>query len=46
MLAYHFNLGCHGLVIGLIVGLSSAAILTFLRLRRSMRLFEQGAYNK
>ena len=36
-LAYHFDLECHGLVIGLIVGLSSAAILTALRIRRDIR---------
>ena len=42
MLAYHFDMGCMGLVIGLIVGLSSAAILTAMRLRNRMRLFERG----
>jgi MATE family multidrug resistance protein len=36
-LAYGMDMGCHGLVMGLIVGLSSAAILTFLRLRRQIR---------
>ena len=36
-LAYHFGLECHGLVTGLIVGLSSAAILTALRIRRDIR---------
>ncbi len=46
LLAYRFGMGCHGLVIGLIVGLSSAAILTYLRLRHSMRLFESGKLNK
>lgn len=45
LLAYNFEMGCHGLVIGLIMGLSSAAILTYLRLRRSMRLFEAGKLN-
>jgi MATE family multidrug resistance protein len=34
LLAYHFNMGCHGLVAGLIVGLSSAAIMTAIRLRK------------
>ena len=37
VLAYHFDLECHGLVIGLIVGLSSAALLTALRIRRDVR---------
>ncbi len=37
VLAYHFDLGCHGLVIGLIVGLSSAALLTALRIRKNLR---------
>lgn len=36
-LAYGMDMGCHGLVIGLIVGLSSAAILTSLRLHRQVR---------
>lgn len=36
-LAYHFDMECHGLVIGLIVGLSSAALLTALRIRRDIR---------
>ena len=36
-LAYQFGLECHGLVTGLIVGLSSAAILTALRIRRDIR---------
>lgn len=40
-LAYGMDMGCHGLIIGLIVGLSSAALLTSLRLHRSMRRFEQ-----
>lgn len=34
LLAYHFNMGCHGLVAGLIVGLSSAALMTAIRLRK------------
>ncbi len=38
LLAYHFDMGCHGLVIGLIVGLSSAALMTALRLRRRVSL--------
>jgi MATE family multidrug resistance protein len=38
LLAYHFNMGCHGLVIGLIVGLSSAALMTAIRLRRRVSL--------
>lgn len=42
LLAYTFGMGCHGFVIGLIVGLSSAAIFTALRLRRQTRLFEHG----
>ena len=41
-LAYHFGMGCEGLVIGLIVGLSSAALLTAVRLHRQTRLFESG----
>jgi MATE family multidrug resistance protein len=36
LLAYHFDMGCHGLVIGLIVGLSSAALMTALRLRKKV----------
>jgi MATE family multidrug resistance protein len=36
-LAYGLDMGCHGLVIGLIVGLTSAAVMTFLRLRRKIR---------
>ena len=43
LLAYRFDLGCHGLTIGLIVGLSTAALLTSWRLARSMRHFERGA---
>jgi MATE family multidrug resistance protein len=38
LLAYHFDMGCHGLVIGLIVGLSSAALMTAIRLRRRVSL--------
>ena len=41
LLAYHFDMGCHGLVIGLIVGLSSAALMTALRLRRKVSLAEK-----
>ena len=36
ILAYHFDMGCKGLVIGLIVGLSTAALLTSLRLRKKV----------
>ena len=36
LLAYRFDLECHGLVVGLIVGLSSAALLTALRVRRNI----------
>ena len=36
-LAYGMDMGCHGLVTGLIVGLSSAALLTSLRLYRQVR---------
>ena len=41
LLAYHFDMGCHGLVIGLIVGLSSAALMTALRLRKKVALAEK-----
>ncbi len=41
MLAYSFNLECQGLVIGLILGLSAAALMTALRLRRQMHAFER-----
>ena len=34
LLAYHFDMGCRGLVTGLIVGLTSAALMTALRLRK------------
>lgn len=36
-LAYGLDLGCHGLVVGLIVGLSSAALLTALRLHSKVK---------
>jgi MATE family multidrug resistance protein len=36
LLAYRFDMECYGLVIGLIVGLSSAALLTALRVRRNI----------
>lgn len=42
LLAYGMNMECHGLVIGLILGLSSAALLTLLRLRSRISLFERG----
>lgn len=42
LLAYHFDMGCYGLTIGLIIGLTSAALMTFLRVRRDVRKFEQG----
>lgn len=38
ILAYHFDLECYGLVWGLIVGLSSAALLTALRIARNIRI--------
>ncbi len=38
VLAYHFDLECYGLVWGLIVGLSSAALLTALRIARNIRI--------
>ena len=38
LLAYRFDMECYGLVIGLIVGLSSAALLTALRIRRNIRI--------
>ena len=40
-LAYIFDMGCQGLTIGLIVGLSSAALLTSLRLFHTLRRFER-----
>ena len=40
VLAYTFDMGCQGLTIGLIVGLSSAALLTSLRLFRTLRKLE------
>ena len=36
-LAYGLDMGCHGLVIGLIVGLTSAAILTATRLYKTIK---------
>ena len=36
-LAYGMDMGCHGLVTGLIVGLTSAAVMTFIRLRKHVR---------
>lgn len=36
LLAYRFDMECQGLVVGLIVGLSSAALLTALRVRRNI----------
>ena len=41
LLAYHFDMGCHGLVVGLIVGLSSAALMTAFRLRKRVALAEK-----
>lgn len=41
LLAYTFGLGTHGLVIGLILGLSTAAVMTLVRLRRRVALFER-----
>ena len=41
ILAYSFDMGCRGLVIGLIVGLSSAALLTSLRLRKKVTQAEK-----
>ena len=41
ILAYSFDMGCRGLVIGLIVGLSSAALLTALRLRKKVTQAEK-----
>ncbi|MBR5130951.1 MAG: MATE family efflux transporter [Alistipes sp.] len=46
LLAYQFDLQCYGLAIGLIVGLSSAAVMTFVRVRRDVRKFEQGRSKK
>lgn len=40
LLAYRFDLECYGLAIGLIIGLSSAAVMTFIRVRRDVRQFE------
>jgi Na+-driven multidrug efflux pump len=44
LLAYHFDMGCHGLVIGLIVGLSSAALMTALRLRKKITEAEKSLH--
>jgi Na+-driven multidrug efflux pump len=44
ILAYHFDLGCHGLVIGLIVGLSSAALMTALRLSKKITEAEKSLH--
>lgn len=41
LLAYKLDLECYGLAIGLIIGLSSAAVMTFIRVRRNVRKFEQ-----
>ena len=46
LLAYQFDLQCYGLAIGLIIGLSSAAVMTFVRVRRDVRKFEQGRSKK
>ena len=40
LLAYRFDMECHGLAIGLIIGLSSAALLTSLRLLWRIRNME------
>ena len=40
-LAYGLDMGCRGLVIGLIVGLSTAALLTLIRLRRTVAKYAQ-----
>lgn len=37
LLAYYFELECHGLVVGLIVGLTAAALFTLVRLRTTVR---------
>lgn len=42
LLAYTLGMECHGLVIGLIIGLSSAAVMTLVRVRHQLRLFERG----
>ena len=36
-LAYGLDMGCQGLVIGLIVGLTAAALMTFIRLRKQVK---------
>ena len=46
LLAYKFDMQCYGLAIGLIIGLSSAAVMTFVRVRRDVRKFEQGRSKK
>ncbi|MBO7307437.1 MAG: MATE family efflux transporter [Alistipes sp.] len=46
LLAYRFNMGCYGLAIGLIIGLTSAALMTYIRVRRDVRKFEQGRSKK
>ena len=46
LLAYKLDLECYGLAIGLIIGLSSAAVMTFIRVRRNVRRFEQGRSKK
>lgn len=45
LLAYHFDMGCYGLAIGLIIGLTAAAVMTYMRVRRNVRLFEQDTLN-
>ncbi len=42
LLAFSFDMGCYGLTIGLIIGLTSAALFTLIRVRHNMRLFERG----
>lgn len=46
LLAYHFDMGCYGLAIGLIIGLTAAAVMTYMRVRRNVRLFEQDTLNE
>ena len=36
-LAYGMEMECHGLVIGLIIGLTAAALMTFIRLKKQVR---------
>lgn len=45
LLAYRFDMGCYGLAIGLIIGLTAAAVMTYMRVRRNVRLFEQDTLN-